>query len=78
MAATTANIAWPIQANSPSIPSFRKSLVPKNDFNVYKSLITQDKGSYINRMAPARSFYTPLCRSVGLYVCMSVCLQRKI
>ena len=51
MAATTANVAWPIQANSPSIPSFRKSLVPKNDFNVYKSLITQDKGSYINRMA---------------------------
>ena len=50
MAATTANVAWPIQANSPSIPSFRKSLVPKNDFNVYKSLITQDKGSYINRM----------------------------
>ena len=55
MAATTANVAWPIQANSPSIPSFRKSLVPKNDFNVYKSLITQDKGSYINRMGHAPS-----------------------
>ena len=54
MAATTANVAWPIQANSPSIPSFRKSLVPKNDFNVYKSLITQDKGSYINRMKLVR------------------------
>ena len=56
MAATTANVAWPIQANSPSIPSFRKSLVPKNDFNVYKSLITQDKGSYINRMIKATLF----------------------